>query len=177
MRFRLNDLLFWRRKVQDHDGELSPRIYDMRAINDRVHTATMRTGKTRAQLAELFGLDTDIPMCKQPQEKLPPPTMGTIAKVAQFLGVSVRWILTGEAENDVDTLMASVYPGHVGVAMHADVSGPAVLQKNNNCSTVIVKNIQGEYLSDQEREMILAFRKLRAADQAVVISTVFSMQQ
>lgn len=180
MRLRRDFLSFRRKKSNSHGAELCPKLYDMRAINNRVYLAAGKVGKTRIDLAELFGLDPNIPLHEQPPEKIPRPTMESMARVANFLGVSVRWLLHGEPENEVDLFVSSITAGRMGpdgMSVAANIGGPAVLQKNENCSTVIVKNIQGEYLTDQEREILSAFRGLRAADQAAVISYLLSMDR
>lgn len=144
------------------DTDLSPANYDLRAINNRVHRAMIRTGHTRAEIGELFGLDASIPLAMQPFEKIPRPTMGNIVKVSNFLGVSIRWLLYGEPQNDVDCFVELSPAKQHGVA--SSVQGSAVVQGNEQ-STIIVKNIHGESLTEQEREALRLFRSLGIQEQ------------
>lgn len=161
------------RKSEIGRDDLSPIKYDLKAINNRVHRAMLRTGHTRAELAEVFGMDASIPLALQPAEKIPRPTMEAIVKVSQFFGISVRWILYGEIENEIDFFVESQPMQSVNSA--SSVQGSAVVQGNEQ-STIIVKNIQGEFLNEQERETLNAFRKLCARDQVAVMSYIFSIE-
>lgn len=162
------------RKVDVIEEDLSPIEYDMKGINNRVYRAMSRTGRTRTEIAELFGMDSSIPLAMQPLEKIPRPTMGNVVRIAALLGVSVRWVLYGEPECDVDFFVESA-PTQVQGAAALAIQGSAVVNGNER-STIIVKNIQGEPLSDQEREVLLAFRRLSVRDQAAIMSFVFELE-
>lgn len=175
MRLRRSFLSFWQRK-QNHGGYLNQGDYDIREINDRVFLATVKTGHTRADLAELFGMDASVPLYLQPPEKIPKLTLDSIARVSNYLGVSVIWLLHGKIENEMDHFVSSTTQNNGVYNLNADVRGPAVVQKNENCSSIIVKNIQGEFLTAQEREFLAAFRSLKVTDQAAVISHIFALR-
>ncbi len=168
---------FGRNKLKLQSYDLSPEEYDMKAVNDRTFSAMMRVGKTRADVAELFGMDSSIPLALQPKDKVPRPTMGNIVRLAEFLGVSVGWLLTGKPENEVDVFVISV-PGvsgaNTGSVGSSASSGAAIIAGASN-STVIVQNIAMDDLSAMEREVIQAIRNLPARDQAAVMSYVFAM--
>lgn len=159
----------------------------MPAMNDRVHLAMIRLGQSRVDIAELFGMDTSIPLAMQPPEKVPRPTIGNVAKISGHMGVSVRWILYGEPENDVDRFVigqqacAPSCGPSCGLACNVDAGrsasqGGAVISGAQN-STVVVQHITGDDLSSMEREMIHAIRSLSARDQAAVMAYVFALEK
>lgn len=172
-----NTLFKWfnRRKIEIKDNDLSPLDYDMEAINSRVYQAMSRTGKTRFDLAALFGMDIGLPLAMQPPEKLPRPTMSNMCKVAQYLGVSLRWVLHGEPENDVDFfVMSSADKSQtpiIGQAAH----GAAVITGATN-STVFVQNIKNENASEIEYALLRSIRRLKPKDQAAAISFILALE-
>ena len=168
-----------KKNVELKETDLSPDDYNMKDINDRVLKAIMRTGKTRVEVADLYGMDTSLPLAMQPPEKVPRPTMENVVKLAVFLGVSVRWILHGEPENEVDLFVMSQQSAgmtsHTAQAASAS-QGAAIINGANN-STVVVQNITGESLSELEREVIKAIRQLPVREQASVASYVFAIEE
>lgn len=154
----------------------------MKAINDRVYQAMVRLGKTRVDIAELFGMDPSIPLSMQPVGKVPRPTMENVVKLSVFMGISVKWILYGEAENDVDLFV--IGPPSCEVSCHlvkagggsAEASkGGAIITGAQN-STVVVQHINGEDLSELERAVIESIRKLEPRKQAEAMSFILSME-
>ena len=168
----------WRKKMTNED-DLCPIEYDMQAINDRMYKAMVKLGKTRVDIATLYGMDPGIPLAMQPPERVPRPTLGNIAKLSGYLGVSVKWLLHGEAENDVDIFVMGLQIGtHTPVSNGAGSSaaqGGAIISGAMN-STVVVQHMVGDDLSAMEREIISAIRKLPVREQATVISYIFSME-
>ena len=159
----------------------------MTAMNDRVFLAMIRLGQTRVDIAELFGMDTSVPLAMQPPEKVPRPTIGNIAKISGHMGVSVRWLLHGEPENDVDRFVIgqqacvpSCGPlcdrGCSSNGGRSASQGGAIISGAQN-STVVVQNIKGDDLSPMEREMLRSIRALSARDQAAIISYVFALEK
>lgn len=159
------------RNAEVYDEDLSPLEYDMRAINDRFHRAAVKTGWTRAELAKRFGMNPEIPLAQQPADKIPRPTMRTIVKACEMLGVSTAWVLYGEPQNEVDLYVDSPV-GKVGAG--PSIHGSAVVQGNAQ-SKIVVNHIQGDTLSAQEREVLETFRRLSIRDQAAVMMYVFEM--
>ena len=166
---------FCRKKVDLRENDLSPDEYNMRAVNDRVYRAIIRVGKTRAEVATMYGMDANIPLAMHPPEKVPRPTMENVVKLAGFLGVSVRWILYGEPENDVDLFVMGQQQTGTAVAGAAATNGAAIITGAHN-STVVVQNFKGHGLTDCEREMIRVFRQLPVRDRAAVVSYVLAFE-
>lgn len=64
------------------------------AITDRIGYILVRDGIPRASLVRAINLDHDLPYYEQ--EKKP---LEIVVEVADFLGVSVDWLLTGKGRN------------------------------------------------------------------------------
>ena len=145
-----------------------------------MYLALGRVGKTRIDLAEFFGMDVSIPLAMQPKDKIPRPTMETIVKVSSFLGVSVRWLLHGEPENEVDFFVMKDCKSHDRFTEAATIKtaekGAAIITGAKN-STVIVQTANGDSLSEMERAMISAFRLLRPREQSSALASIFSLEQ
>lgn len=171
--------IFGKRCSESNVQDFFMNKYDMRALNDRFHMAMFKTGKTRADIAELFGMDAKIPLALQPSEKVPRPTMENIVRVSNFLGVSVRWMLTGEPENDVDVFVGSASGGITAgnAAMGASATHGAAIIAGANNSTVVVQNGQGDGLTAMEREAINTIRKLPPREQAATMSYIFALEK
>lgn len=151
----------------------------MLAVSDRVYRAMSRIGKTRVEVAALYGMDPSIPLALQPREKVPRPTMENLVKLSVFLGVSVRWILYGEPENEVDIFVMGPHAcdtACMSVTGQAASQGGAIISGAKN-STVVVQNISGEELSSMERELIRTIRQLPPRKQATVMSYVFTLEE
>lgn len=174
-----NILRFRRNKVALNETDLSPAKYALDEINDRASRAMARTGRTRVDVARMFGMDPGIPLAMQPPEKVPRPTMESVVKLAGFLGVSVRWLLYGEPQNDVDLFVVGKQ-GHHGAISQAAVKsaghGAAIISGANN-STVVVQNIKGEISCPVEREILRIFRSLPAEKRVQVADYVFSVEK
>lgn len=153
--------------------------FDHVAINNRVYHATAKTGRTLVDVAILFGMDPTVPLRDRAPSTIPRFTIATMVKLSDFLGVSIRWMLYGEPENEVDLFVdAPQHPvyfpqGFPASSMIAGVSGPTVVQKNDNCSKIIVKNIQGEELNEMEREALRFFRRLPGKRQAEALARLY----
>lgn len=153
--------------------------FDHVAINNRVYHAIAKTGRTLVDVAVLFGMDPTVPLRDRDPATIPRFTIATMVKLSDFLGVSIRWMLYGEPENEVDLFVdAQQHPvyfpqGFPASSMIAGVSGPTVVQKNDNCSKIIVKNIQGEELNEMEREALRFFRRLTGKRQAEALARLY----
>lgn len=123
----------------------------------------------------MYGMDASIPLAMQPPERVPRPTMENMVKLSGLLGVSVRWMLHGEPENDVDVFVMGPLPSGASLAATAATNGAAIISGASN-STVVVQNIRGDDLSGMEREMILTLRQLHPKDQAAAFSYVFALE-
>ena len=177
IRSRVSKWVYVRPKLENHD--LCPAKYDMYAINERVYRTMSRVGKTRVDIATLYGMDASIPLALQLREKVPRPTMGKVVKLSGFLGVSVRWILHGEPENEVDIFVMGPHScgtACMSVTGQAASQGGAIISGAKN-STVVVQNISGEELSSMERELIRTIRQLPPREQATVMSYVFTLEE
>lgn len=151
--------------------------FDHVAINNRVYSAIFKTGRTLVDVALLFGMDPTVPLRDRDINTIPRFTIATMVKLSDFLGVSVRWMLYGDLENEVDVYVSSPHHAPTGPIVTAGsmvegVTGPTVVQKNDN-STVIVKNIQGEDLNDVEREALRFFRRLTVRRQTEALASLF----
>ena len=164
---------FYRKKAESDQEKFCLSRYNAREVNDRVYLAMNRLGKSRCDVAEFFGMDPSIPLSMQPPELIPRMTMETMAKMSIFLGVSVRWMLEGEAENDVDVF---VTPPVASAGSATGVQGSAVGQGNAN-STIVVKNIHGDDLTEIEKEIVSTFRKLGTREKASILSYIFALEK
>ena len=167
-------------KLDVREADLSPADYDLCAINQRASLAITRTGRTRIEVAEMFGMDTSIPIAMQPRKKIPRPTMDSIIKMSNFLGVSVRWLLYGEPQNDVDMFVMHQVAPSQGTTI-ADTrknahQGAAIITGAHN-STVVVQNIKCDSLTEMERTVVSALRSLSPRDQADAISYIFALEK
>lgn len=155
-------------EIELNNDELDPNHYDLPAINDRFFKALHRTSRTRIDAAKVFGLDPNIPMAMQPKENLPRPTMQSMIISANFLGVSVRWLLYGEAENDVDLYVESNAPkSHYSFS----ANNSSVVQGNER-STIIVNN---NSMNDHELEVMKMFRSMNVYNQVKLLSYAYEL--
>lgn len=171
--------LFKRKNIKLKEQDLNPESYDMKAINDRVYRAMLKTGKTRIDIANLYGMDASVPLALQPPEKVPRPTIGNIVKLSNFMGVSVRWILYGEPENDVDIFVGSAPTGGAigATALGASAAQGAAIITGARNSMVVVQNGKGDDLSPMEQEVIKILRNIPPREQAVAMSYIFALEQ
>lgn len=65
------------------------------AIADRIGYILVRDGIPRASLVRAINLDPDLPYYEQPDKK----PFDIVIEVADFLGVSVDWLITGKGRN------------------------------------------------------------------------------
>ena len=166
---------FRKKCLKLRENDLSPAEYNMRDINERVYRAMMKMGKSRVDVAELYGMDTTIPLAMQPPEKVPRPTMENVVRLSRFLGVSVRWMLYGDPENDVDRFV--VGDTSDSRQTRGSVSHGAAIIAGATNSTVVVQNIKADGLSDLERAVLQALRTLPPRDQASVMSYIFALEK
>lgn len=155
-------------KVELKEDDLDPTEYDMKAINNRFFKALHKTNRTIAEVAEVFGLDPNLPVVLQPKEKVPRPTMATMVKAAHFLGVSINWLLHGEITNDVDHFVESATSQQV----HAFTATGSAIVQGNEQSTIIVNN---DSLNDQERELVKMFRYMAVKNQVELLSHAYEL--
>lgn len=152
------------------EEELSPEEYNLRLINERVHNAAHRLGKTRMDIAEIFGIDTALPLSKQPQ-KVPRATMSTMVKISNYLGVSMRWLLQGEEENEVDHFVNAekvMWNGSTAATI-GNVDHGSVLQ-DVTAQNITVQNIStAGPISKTEEEVLKILRRLPPREKAAVL--------
>lgn len=168
--------IFLRRRTRV-EATLSPDVYDLRAINERVHDALFRLGKTRMELAEALGMDASIPAASQP-DAIPPASMQTMVRVARFLGVSLRWLLHGVADNEIDRFVctASPGPGITGGGI-GDVDGGSVLQ-GVTAKNITVQNFAGaDGLSRTEAEILILLRGLSPQKKMQAIDAILAIAE
>lgn len=174
-------LRFFRKSDGLHSADLSPDDYDMKAVNDRVYRAMERVGKTRADIAIMFGMNPATPMSLQPPGKIPRFSMQSFVKLSSFLGVSVRWMLTGEPENEVDfyIMQDTRDIGETGVPKLEKAGslahhGAAIVSGSHH-STVLVQSFAG--MSDMEHELIQTLRSLPAKEKAEAMAYIFALEK
>lgn len=163
-------------RLQQHD--LSPAEYDMKAVNDRVYAAMKKMGKTRVDVATLYGMDVSLPLAMQPAGKVPRPTLENVSRLADFLGVSVRWILHGEPENSVDVFVAGTGspPAAGSLDLSAASNGAAIINGAQH-STVVVQHINGDDLTEMERAIVTSLRNIPPRDRAAAMAYIFALEQ
>lgn len=177
-------LRMFKPKIKEKD--LNPFLYDLKGINDRMYKAMMKLGITRVDIARLYGMDERLPLAMQPQKKIPRPTIENVVKLADYMGVSVRWLMYGEPENTVDMFVIgqqitkqnstpnTAYAETVGASAS---TGAAIITGTSN-STVIVQNIKKEREESKfEIELLKAFRNLNAKEQILVMSYLFTLEK
>lgn len=150
--------------------------YDHAAINDRLFLAMQRLGRTRVELAQHFGLDTELPLSAQ--RDLPSATLENFVRAASFLGVSVPWLTLGEIHNAVDEYVSA--PGFQGGAASGAAGSAgncsAVVQGTNNKTTVVVKHYHTD-LNENEWDFVRRYRGLAPKDKAALWSRLFELEQ
>ncbi len=168
-----------RRNIDIKENDLCPYTHDLKELNARVFLAMGKVGKTRIELAAFFGMDASIPLAMQPKEKIPRPTMETVVKVSTFLGVSVRWLLHGEPENDVDffVIRNDAEKCCSDPSIKSAEKGAAIITGANNSTVIVHTTNGGDPLSEMERAMISAFRLLKPREKTSALSYIFSLEQ
>lgn len=127
-----------RYRYKDNVDSLIPlNKYDFVNVMERVMLAIFKTGRSIKDVAVMFGMNPSVPYYQQ-IEIAPPRTMRTIIRLSDFLGVSVRWILTGETENEID-LFVSGKTKSINNAV-----GSVIVQDNQNSKIEIIHHDKGE---------------------------------
>lgn len=80
-----------------------PTEFDLTEIHERACKAIAALGRTQREVAILMGIDVSVPRHKRTP---PEPSMQNIRKVAQILGVSLRWLTTGVPETQLDFIVS-----------------------------------------------------------------------
>lgn len=173
---------------------LSEDHYDFTAMHQRALKAIRKLNKDIPTLLKFMGRNPELPMDKEPAIK---PTVGNIAKVSRFLGVSAHWILTGEAENEVDFYVTHggpvpaavsddiavlpATPNFAGPAVSApgsadlgNVSGGSVLQ-GVTAGNITVQNFSPGGLSRTETEVIEILRRLPPRQKSEALAFLLSL--
>lgn len=131
-------------------------------ISERIFDLLEKTGKKQSDLAKAVGVRANT--VSDWKTKGANPSAEHISRIADFLGVSCEYLLTGE--NKV-------------VGNHAsNVSNSAVVL-GNNAKTLIVKNGHTEQreLSDQEVELLRIFNALDVRKQTSLLSYAYSLEE
>ena len=136
-------------------------------INDRISYILIKTGKDRDDLEKFLSLDPNYLPYEQPGR-----TYTSIIKdCADYLGVSVHWLISGEGEpfpvKDQPQAVASI--DNAG-----NIDGSALLQGNTAGSIVI--NTGGEKLSNLERELLRLFRGFSIKQQISLLNFGYQIE-
>ena len=161
---------------------LSDKDYDFVAIHQRAVQAMRTFGKDIPDILRHLGRNYALPIAYDPAFA---PTVGNITKIAQYFGVSVAWLLTGQIENDVDlsvsrgefaaVIMPAPPADHSPYAANlGDVSGGAVLQ-GVTAGNITVQHYGPAGLSRTESDVIDLLRRLPPAKKAEALSFLLSL--
>lgn len=130
-------------------------------ISERIFNVLQKTGKKQADLAKYAGVRSNT--VSDWKNKNINPSADLIPKIAEFLGVSCDYLLTGK---EPAAIMAS------------NIHNSAVVQ-GNHASTLIVKNgksKEGRELSDQEVELLRIFHSLDVKRQTALLSYAYKLE-
>lgn len=113
-------------------------------ISERIFEVLQKTGKKQADLAKYVGVRSNT--VSDWKNKGANPSADLIYRIAEFLGVSCEYLLTGKEPASISA---------------SNIHNSAVVQ-GNNATTLIVKNGKTEEreLSDQEVELLRIFHSL-----------------
>ena len=139
----------------------------LQKINDRISYVLIKTGIDRENLDRFLNLDPNYLVYEQPGRTL----TSIIKDCADFLGVSVHWLISGDGEpfpvKDQPQAVASI--NNAG-----NIDGSALLQGNTAGSIVI--NTGGEKLSDLERELLRLFRSFSIKQQISLLNFGYQIE-
>lgn len=152
---------------------LSSDEFDFSAMHERACLAIYRLGRTQREIANLMGIDVNIPIHERKNVK---PTMENIVKMAGILGVSVQWLLTGKPESHVDFFVLGSDKANHAHAAIGEAQKSAVVQGNKD-STIIVKNLIGSDLNEQENELIRLFRIMDVRQRAEFLISAYDVNK
>ena len=156
------------------DELLSEKEYDLTAMHERSCTAIQATGRTQREIAALMGADLSIPLHKR---KPIQPTMRNVTKVAQILGISVGWLLTGKPENDIDLIAIGHRPGLGKSATTGNIDHSTVVQ-DVTANTITVHNFSGDgALTKSEADIILLLRQMPPQKKIKALSTLLGVAE
>jgi transcriptional regulator with XRE-family HTH domain len=129
-------------------------------ISERIFDVLKRSGKKQADLAKHVGVRSNT--VSDWKNKGINPSADLIPKIAEFLGVSCDYLLTGKE--------------HPGISA-SNIHNSAVVQ-GNHATTLIVKNgkEEGRELSDQEVELLRIFNLLDVKRQTALLSYAYKLE-
>lgn len=113
-------LVDYLKKLSKPERVIDSRIFDYNAIYNRIMVTLAYNKQDRQDLCQIFGITPETPhyerVCKAP------PTLETITYIADFLGVSVPWLLYGAAITPADAEVAlHTTAAHVGIASNSTI--------------------------------------------------------
>lgn len=150
--------------------------YDFAAINTRLFRTMYLLGRTRVELGAHFGLDPSVPLCWQ---DIPDASTENLIKAANFLGISLTWLVTGEPCTTTDYYVCEADNKSAGSAAAAMASstghGSAVVQGSQNTS-VVVTHYHAD-LDDNDRDFVRRYRGLAPKDKATLWSRLFELEE
>ena len=136
-------------------------------INDRISYVLIMTGKDRDDLERYLDLDPAYMPYEQPGRTL----TSIIKDCADFLGVSVHWLISGEGE----PFPATDQPQAVASISNAgNISGSALLQGNTAGSIIV--HTGGETLTDHERELLRIYRCIGIKQQISLLNFGYQLE-
>lgn len=143
--------------------------YDLAGMHQRACDAIAALDYRQDEISRLMGIDTSIPLY---QRQNPLPTAENIAKVTQILGISVRFLLYGEPQNDIDRLVLS--QGKKSTVAES-ITNSTVVQ-NVQAENITVQNFTGG-LNQTETEMLLLLRSLPPRQKIDAINALLSISE
>ena len=112
-----------------HDEPVPPE-YNIKDLQFRTGFALLASGRSFNELRDYLGIERDIPLNDQPGFEVP--RMGHIYATAEFLDVSVLWLLTGTGKGP--RLALAQMPAHTNSDFNgaSNISGSLMVQGNSN---------------------------------------------
>ena len=126
-------------------------------INERVFRLLYESHRTQKELADFCGIhDRNIGSWKA-RGSDPPARL--VCKIAEFFGVSVVWLLTGEDREQVPIVNNGSVSGNLGP----------------NSGSVYVANGRGHVLSEECEELVKVYESLGVRDRIRLLDSAFKI--
>ena len=120
-------------EILDRHDQPVPQEYNIKDIQFRAAFALLASGRSFNELRDYLGIARNIPLDDQPGFEVP--RMGHIYATAEFLDVSVLWLLTGKGKGPklaLDQMPAHTHNDFNGAS---NISGSLMVQGNSNVLT------------------------------------------
>jgi transcriptional regulator with XRE-family HTH domain len=130
-------------------------------FNQRLFNLLEVPGRSQKELAGLLGISGRT-ISAWKNRGTPPPSK-YIPQIAEYLGVSVEWLLTGEEHQGRNVVSG-------------DIHGSALVQGVNS-GTLIVRNGGERVLSDEAVELLRIYESLDVKKRITLLGNAFALEE